>query len=309
MTTVPPPPPEDPQSGSPRPEPSHGQFAPPSSPVPPPPAPNQTAHVAASPWGQPGQQAGHYGQQGQTGQYAQPGQYGQPGQPGQYAQPGQQGQPGHYGQPSQSGQPGPGAASPWGQQPAQYGQPAHYPQPGAPGQQGYYASQPPGFPPQSAKRGSTKRTVLVSVLGALVVIGLAVAAYFIFSTTDVEALPRDVDTETTVNAQALTVGNCLESAPGGGEIANVTVVPCADSHEAQVVAAKKFPGDTFPGDDKVIERTTAICPGSAISSDSAPDDLELFVWTPSEKSWEQGDRQGLCIASSPSEDLTESLIG
>ena len=42
--------------------------------------------------------------------------------------------------------------------------------------------------------------------------------------------------------------------------------------------------------------------------DAVPEDLELLVWTPSSASWDEGDRQGVCIASSPSTPLTGSLI-
>ncbi|SDB91752.1 Septum formation [Sanguibacter gelidistatuariae] len=151
--------------------------------------------------------------------------------------------------------------------------------------------------------------IVVSVIAAVVVVSLAVAAYFLLSSSDVESLPKDVDAKTTAHSRELTVGNCLLSLPTGESIAEVTVVPCADAHDAQVVAAKKFSGEKFPGDAKVIEQTTAICPGKSITSDTAPEALDFLVWTPSEDSWGEGDRKGLCIAASPDGKLTGSLLG
>lgn len=139
-------------------------------------------------------------------------------------------------------------------------------------------------------------------------IALVVVAFLVLSSPKVEALPKDVDATTTAHAQQLTVGNCLRSAAGGDTVSEVTVVPCSYDHRAQVVAAKTFSGQAFPGDAAVVEQTTAVCPGGSITSVSAPKTLDFLVWTPSEDSWSEGDRQGLCIATSPDAPLTGSLI-
>lgn len=322
MTSVPPPPgPPEPegtpaQPGPPSP-PQDAQFAPPGAPpyagqyAP----PAQSWDAPAQPWGAPAQQwqqpqpgpQGHYAPPGHPGQYAQPGhpgqgQYAAPGQPGQYPHQGQQGAQGQYAPPGQ----------PWGA-PQQWQQPPSG-QPGQPGQppQGPYTppgQQLPWGPPQPASPGRSKKpALLIAVVSGVVVIGLAVAAFFALSSPDVDALPKDVETATTAHVRALTVGNCLESAPAGSAVGEVTVVPCDDDHAAQVIAGKKLSGDTFPGDAAVIEQTTAVCPGRSIVADAVPETLEFLVWTPSEASWEEGDRQGLCIASSPDIALTSSLV-
>ncbi|MBA0049832.1 hypothetical protein E0L36_02635 [Streptomyces sp. AJS327] len=102
--------------------------------------------------GQPPQQPGQPGPYG-GGAPGQPG-YGYPQQPGQPGQPGVPPQQG-YGYPQQPGQPGP-----YGQQP--YGQPGH---PGMP------------MPPQG---GGNKGKTIGIVVGALVLVGAVIGAYFLF---------------------------------------------------------------------------------------------------------------------------------
>ena len=301
MTSVPPPPgPLDPGGAPAQPEPSqqHAQFAPPGS--------YPYAGPDSSQQSQPPAVPGQRGPQDQWGQSDQPGpaggvgQYTPPAQPWGAPQQWQHSQPapgGGYPTPGQPGQQGPYAPPSQFAQQGQYAPPSPYPQ------------QSPWDAPQPAASRRSKTSVLVfAVVGAVAVLGVGVAAFFVLSSPEVEALPKDVDAVTTAHAQALTVGNCLQSTSGGSEIAEVTVVPCSDTHDAQVVAAKKFSGETFPGDAKVIDRTTAICPGRSITSDSAPESLDFLVWTPSEESWGEGDRQGLCIATSPDSPLTGSLI-
>ncbi|HET8641853.1 MAG TPA: hypothetical protein VFM37_07935 [Pseudonocardiaceae bacterium] len=167
-------------------------------------------------WGQqqrPEQQGPEYGQQpGQQG-YGQ-----QPGQPGYGQQPGQQGydQPGHVQQP---GQPG------YGQQPGQpgYGQPSHGAQPGQPGygaQPGQpYGTPPGGFGPPPGYGPPAKRSALPWILGGigvLVVIALAIGAYFAFGGqgNDPQQVAQTVVDEMNKleNADAATIENVLCSA-------------------------------------------------------------------------------------------------
>lgn len=127
-----------------------------------------------------------YGQ----GQYGQ-GQYGQ-GQPGQYGQ-GQPGQQGPYGQ----GQPG---------QYGSYGQQASY------GDQAQYGQQPGGYgqQPQFGGPGGGKpsRTPILVAVAAVVVVALALGAYFLFrpdddkaSTTTVSAATPSGDTSQSSDTQ------------------------------------------------------------------------------------------------------------
>ncbi len=132
----------------------------------------------------------------------------------------------------------------------------------------------------------------------MVVIGLAVAAFFLFfSDSTPEALEPDVSSSTSASVSQLVVGNCLEDVSGSGSVGEVDVVPCSDDHGAQVVGSTTFTDGDFPGQDTLVTQTTAICSPDLVTSGDVPaDDLSLVVWTPSEDSWADDDRTGLCIA-------------
>lgn len=232
------------------------------------------------------------------------------------------------------GQPAPPApATPYGQPAAPaptYGQPAApaptapYGQPAAP----TYGAQPtqafptppqgygaPGQPPQQAwgqptppAKQKTGLIVGLSVAG-VVVIGGAVAAFLLLSGGGKAEPLGDVTEKTTAQAQQLGEGHCIANLPSDGEITEVTVVPCDETHNAQVVGVKKLANkETFPGEDKVTEQTVAMCtPDLVTNTDADPGDLQYVVWTPTEESWAQDDRSGLCIAWTEGE-LTESLL-
>lgn len=268
----------------------------------------------AQPWQQPTQQWGQPGGPQQHGGPQQPAgpQHGQqpaqqpwqqqpsgqqPGQ--QWGQPGQQqwGQPGAPAQqgPAQQGpgQHSPGQQGPWGQQPAQQQQ-------WGPGQQGGYPGQPGQQNPQWGQQPPKKssRGLIIGIVVAVVAIGLAVAAFFLFfSDSTPEALEPDVSSSTSASVSQLVVGNCLEDVSGSGSVGEVDVVPCSDDHGAQVVGSTTFTDGDFPSQDTLVTQTTAICSPDLVTSGDVPaDDLSLVVWTPSEDSWADDDRTGLCIA-------------
>ncbi|MEP7762688.1 septum formation family protein [Sanguibacter sp. 25GB23B1] len=199
---------------------------------------------------------------------------------------------------------GPGYAPGPGHAPGQgYAPGAGYAQ--GPGQAGPMPSW--GAPPP-VKAGS--RAVLFSVLGVVVLALVAVGAYFAFFAGDgAEPLEADVEESVEAYAQQVVVGNCLEELPGDGDVDTVVVVPCDEDHEAQVIAAKKFSSSSdFPGAADVKADSVEKCTVDAIVAEDVDLSLvELSVWTPTEESWEQGDRQGLCIAAVP-DGLDSSLL-
>ncbi len=149
--------------------------------------------------------------------------------PAGYPPPGQYSQPGGYGQPSGYGQQGA-----YGQQPTQYGQ-----QPGQYGQQpGQYGQYPgaPGFPPAGSDEGSKKSLAVIgSVVGALVLVVLAVVAVLGFWKPGFF-----VTTKLDVNAAQTGVEQILTDETNGYGAKNVNDVTCNGGVSPTV---KK--GDTF----------------------------------------------------------------
>lgn len=240
---------------------------------------------------------------------AQPG-YGQPAQPG-YGQPAQP----SYGQPAQ---PSYGASS----QPG-YGQPSHgassqpgYGQPAQPG----YGPGHPGYSPGGAMFGGptppkNRAPLIVGIAVAAVVV--LVGGFFLVrslvgggtgeNTADVDAptLIRDVD---------LVPGNCLESLDYDEEL-NLTQVPCADLHGAEVyaemtVSDSDYPD--FPGQDVFQSDSDQFCIdqyNDVVQPVIDSSDLLYTSLYPSENTWDNGDRKFTCLIAAPEDShLTGSVI-
>ncbi len=88
-------------------------------------------------------------------------------------------------------------------------------------------------------------------------------------------LPDDVTAPRYAAAQQVRVGNCLATVPHDGEVWAVRVVPCADAHEARVVARQNLtnPPD---GQNRLDEAATALCAGQPLPAGATG----LVVWAP-----------------------------
>jgi hypothetical protein len=190
-----------------------------------------------NPWGNQGDQGGHW-QQGQPGQ--------QPGQPGAYGQPGQQ--PGSYGQPAQPGQ-----------QPGPYGQPGPqgYFQPSRDPEINIYRGFPGGPPPRPPRR---KTGLIIAILVAVLVVGGGVAGIAFAlapgksasgghpiatpTSTQSGGLPTQFPgvsggsgtpaPGTSTGSPAWTVGTCFDEGGSVGHIA-LSQVPCDSDQSVFVI--------------------------------------------------------------------------
>jgi hypothetical protein len=151
--------------------------------------------------------------------------------------------------------------------------------------------------------------VVGMALGAAATLGWVVGGVAWWQLEEARApLAGDVAAPATVHARQLVLGSCLDELPAGGEVARVRVVPCADEHRAQVVARTDFgPDETWPGAEAATARVARVCGPEALGPD-APADVARVVWAPSEASWGDGDRTGLCVAASD-EPLPADLVG
>lgn len=142
---------------------------------------------------------------------------------------------------------------------------------------------------------------------AVTLTAIAVVVALLFGDAATRPLPAEVSEPRSAHARQLVLGSCLAELPDDGEVSTVQVVPCTDPHEAQVVARTDFPEDAaWPGQDVVDARVSRVCTPAVLSGDAPTDGVELVVWSPSEASWVQGDRIGLCVASTAA--LTEGSL-
>jgi hypothetical protein len=165
----------------------------------------------------------------------------------------------------------------------------------------------PGGPTPAERAAAHRRARawVVSVLGVIVLV-VAVAAGGAWTVNQAqerawEPVAADVDEPRQVNAVQLVLGSCVAELPDGSAVAAVEVVPCADVHVAQVVGRHDSAADeVWPGAETLAVRASRTCGpdllGPQAEQADAGDDLTWVVWTPSEESWADGDRAGLCLA-------------
>lgn len=147
------------------------------------------------------------------------------------------------------------------------------------------------------------------VVGAAVTLGWVVGGFAWWQGEQARTpLAGDVSAPTTVSSRQLVLGSCLDELPPDGEVSRVRVVPCADEHRARVVARTDFGADeVWPGQAAAERRVARVCGPESLGA-AAPEGLELVVWAPTEASWRDGDRTGLCLAGSD-EPLPADLLG
>lgn len=98
-------------------------------------------------------------------------------------------------------------------------------------------------------------------------------------------------------------GMCFEDVGTGlNEVTEVPVVPCDAPHSNEVFALLEQPGDTFPGEEEIRGLADEGCHASFEEYVGAPFEtstLTSFPVTPTAESWAQGDRQVVCVLTSP----------
>ena len=150
---------------------------------------------------------------------------------------------------------------------------------------------PPPAPP--GQRAPRRTGTVLALVGGVLVIGLVAglvtaARYFL----DIRPL-GDVDAPRSATTRQLAPGHCLDPLPVDGEVVRVTVVPCDEPHEAEVVGVLALRGDDWLGQDEVDDLVTAYCEMDTAQRKAG---FQPVVWSPSEAGWGQGDRRGLCLA-------------
>ncbi len=129
---------------------------------------------------------------------------------------------------------------------------------------------------------------LVAILSWLVLGGLAWLL--------LRPLPADVGAPRYAAAQQLTEGNCLATLPADGTVWVVRIVPCANSHQAQVVLRQNLT-DPPTGQTRLDAAATALCAGAALPAAAGG----VVVWAPT-----PGHATVTCLATTPS---VSSLTG
>lgn len=139
----------------------------------------------------------------------------------------------------------------------------------------------------------------LGIAGTLAWLGLGVAAGLgAFSGPDLTARPGDVPSAVSVHAQALAPGNCVETLPPQQEVGELRLVPCAETHLAQVLSTDDLTEQTYPGPEATLTAAQEEC--AAELRDQGFDEESFLAWpiVPSPSAWDEGTRTTACLARS-----------
>ncbi len=123
---------------------------------------------------------------------------------------------------------------------------------------------------------------------------VVVAASLVSAWLATRPLPVTVDGPQSAHVGRLVTGHCLAGLLDDGPVDSVDVVPCDQPHAAQVISEFRFvPDAVWPGQAGANARVAIGCELSESEQEAG---LEVVTWAPTEESWEDGDRTGLCVA-------------
>lgn len=117
------------------------------------------------------------------------------------------------------------------------------------------------------------------------------------------------DGSDTKRVNELEVGDCLKRLSEGTHFL-VSVVPCSAPHRAEVFAKVTLTGISYPGESVIAEEAENRCSQrlTSIADPEKLEDLNLFYFGPTRSSWEDGDRQVLCLVMDPNRDRTGRIL-
>jgi hypothetical protein len=149
---------------------------------------------------------------------------------------------------------------------------------------------------------------------------LAIALLVGWFTTAQRGDDGSLTTAGNVSVTDLRPGDCFIGSDEE-EISDVDGVPCDEAHEYEVFAVQDRDGDTYPTDaefDAIFESICVPAFDSYVGTAYADSVLWATMITPSESSWDDGDREYVCALYEPEDpedpdsalvDLTTSMEG
>jgi len=152
-------------------------------------------------------------------------------------------------------------------------------------------------------RPSGKGSFFTSVV-ARVVVGLLIAGgWWLFSSFDDAS--RDAGGEIVgagdLDVLTMEVGDCFDDPDEFEDVVyDVAAVPCSEPHDNEVFAVKSVGtvfGEDFPGRSAIEQYSHDNCVASFpeyVGVEYAASSLGVFSFTPTEESWDEGDRGFVC---------------
>ncbi|MHA7261596.1 septum formation family protein [Arthrobacter sp. TMN-37] len=138
-------------------------------------------------------------------------------------------------------------------------------------------------------------------VGLLLVVGLlcSVSACSLYRDVPVRDETGAVTEEVETDAFAITTGDCIMD-PGDGDIYELTVVPCTQTHDLETYAVTYLPDGEYPGEEAVLEASDAFCLDEFerfIGLKYEESVLDMYTFYPTDQTWTwKGDREVICLA-------------
>jgi hypothetical protein len=113
---------------------------------------------------------------------------------------------------------------------------------------------------------------------------------------------------------SLRAGDCFQNPPGNlppSRTTQVTAVPCASPHNAQVIALLPVPGSAYPGSAALRAQAQPGCKaslGTVVDRSKLTATMSLIFLYPLPQAWADGQRTISCVVADSSPDLTSSLL-
>lgn len=181
-----------------------------------------------------------------------------------------------------------------------------YPGPGADPAEVPVGSGPPSSGPERPRRSVVRALLLGgAAVVCVVAIGGLVAAVLLHNRANAHAVAPHLPP-----VFRLRPGECINSAPNASS--PVQAVPCAQPHDAEVFAAFRLAGHSWPGSAAVSARARRGCAdrlGSYLNPQLATATLAQLYIYPSPGAWDIGERTVICKVRSVQGKLTGSVRG
>ncbi|PZF84371.1 septum formation family protein [Jiangella anatolica] len=127
---------------------------------------------------------------------------------------------------------------------------------------------------------------------------------------------RDASGNVTESAGAdvfdVRVGDCLGDFGDTAEVTDVSVVPCDQEHGQEIYATAQVPDGELPSEEDLRAQAEEVCTAEFESYVGLPyaESALDFTWLqPTTESWDQGDRELVCLVNDPAGPVTGSLQG
>jgi hypothetical protein len=149
-------------------------------------------------------------------------------------------------------------------------------------------------------RGRGLAIAALAVSGAWVIIAaaLVVLTMVLGTTTASRDSVGAIDHRGSLGAQSLRTGDCAQLPTDLTKITDVvTVLPCAQSHNAQVFSTGESTDTAYPGSAQLEQEGLAACATSLPSSATAS--MQVVTLVPDETSWANGRRTRVCLLLDP----------